>query len=257
MKGKSGNDGENYEKEYTAEEWAAWDEKEQVDDANGSESAQPSSAVAVCPADEWIWEVECWAEPPQVKNPLEDTLEDVSDDLVEEGVEEEQGEEDPVSEMTETATPGSAWEFEAPRPKLNYEGDKPRKPRASNRANQIAAAASEKALDEAWGSDAINTLKWGPVTKVGKATFMTAFGQEVDFHTFNLKELIAYAKKVDFTHLDMPSYVASTLGYIWELWSTWNTDSEEDVAFWLMETCLPQISSCYSFSFFSQTLNYI
>ena len=141
------------------------------------------------PADEWIWEVECWAEPPQVQKEEdevkeEQTEEDSEEDsdyeeeveeeqaeekeeqneeieedaIYEEGVEEEQAEEDAVceegveeeqkgeieeewveeeptgedavSEMTETATPGSAWEYEAPRPKLHHPGDKPRKPKA-------------------------------------------------------------------------------------------------------------------------------
>ena len=227
LKGKPRN---GDEKVYTEEEWAAWEKHESSSGAfHGQEPKHEigqSSSAFQCAADEWIWEVEAFEEPsgPYAPQPFEHAWSD------EEAEEEHDLEQDPVSEITETATPGSPWEYEEPRPKLHHVGDKPRKPRASNRANQRAAAASKetKALDadQARGSDSTNTVKWGPVTKVGKATMMSAFGQQVDFHTLNLKELIDYAKKVDTTSWDLPPYVESTLGYIWELWSTWNTDSE-------------------------------
>ena len=72
-----------------------------------------------------------------------------------------------------------------------------------------------------------------------------AFGQEVDFHTFSLKGLISYVKKEG--RLDggqkIPHYVKSTIDYVSELRTTWNTDDVDDIAYWLMETCVPQACS--------------
>ena len=72
-----------------------------------------------------------------------------------------------------------------------------------------------------------------------------AFGQEVDFHTFSLEDLISYVKKEGplVGGQQVPHYVKSTIDYVFELWSTWNIDEEADISYWLMETCLPQVCS--------------
>ena len=164
-----------------------------------------------------------------------------------------------TSWTTETATPGSPWEHEE-WPKIQWPGEKKRKPRASNRSNKVEDV--KETLDDTrepskarWGSAEI---KWGPVTKIGLATFMQqAFGQEVDFHTFSLKDLILFVKKKSHLDLDgenVPHYVKSTIDYLSELWTTWNTDDADDIAYWLMETCLPQVGSIDSIVFHQPSL---
>ena len=181
--------------------------------------------------------------------------------LHDEAGEGEGGGSDPSSTSwtTETATPGSPWEHEE-WPKIQWPGEKMRKPRASNRSNKVEDV--KETLDDTrepskarWGSAEI---KWGPVTKIGLATFMQqAFGQEVDFHTFSLKDLILFVKKKSHLDLDgenVPHYVKSTIDYLSELWTTWNTDDADDIAYWLMETCLPQVGSIDSIVFHQPSL---
>ena len=183
-----------------------------------------------------------------------------------EGGEEEENANDPVvipetfsdpSYTTETATPGSPWEWEPPRPKQNNPGEKPRKPRASNRkkpsdATKDAASGHQDGGNDgeaqAWvgvvGQSKSDGISWGPLTKYGFATFMHACGQAIDFHDFKLKDLIRFTKDletVDCYVMDSPDYVKATVNYIWDLWTTWNTDSVDDVSYWLMETSVPQI----------------
>ena len=201
-----------------------------------------------CPADEWMADIQA--------------TERLQESYGAEGMEEEVAEHDPITEenevfeeneapeeyegdwMTETATPGSPWEFEPPLPKISHPGDLPRKPRASNRANKRRQEGGADLGDGKVGHLTSDAVKWGPVTKTGAAYFiMQAFGQEIDFHSFSLQDLIHFTKtkndKVLECCKDAPAYVQATVSYILELWSTWNTDSVEDVAFWLMETSYP------------------
>ena len=79
-----------------------------------------------------------------------------------EGGEEEENANDPVvipetfsdpSYTTETATPGSPWEWEPPRPKQNNPGEKPRKPRASNRKKPSDATKDAASGHQDGGND--------------------------------------------------------------------------------------------------------
>ena len=217
--------------------WAPWDNK---------------PVRVPCPADEWMADI-------QATEQVQESFESYGG----EGFEEEVAEHDPTIEekeapadyegdwMTETATPGSAWEYSPPRPKISHPGDLPRKPRASKKAPKKCEEAGADLGDVKVGRLTSDVVKWGPVTKTGAAYFiMQAFGQEIDFHNFSLQDLIHFTKKKNDKVLecckDAPAYVQATVSYILELWSTWNTDSEEDVAYWLMEMSYPHFSAITS-----------
>ncbi len=91
-------------------------------------------------------------------------------------------------------------------------------------------------------------ITWGPISKVAAVHFQqSVFGvQAIDFHSFSLKDLIAYTKKIDYVTLDCckdaPAYVGATIGYIGWLGAEWHVDGLADVAYWLMEATHPKFS---------------
>ena len=147
---------------------------------------------------------------------------------------------------------------------------KPQKTSAAKQAakKRPAASSSGKALmDERFGGDpdeakpwvvetasgSVGTkhdspITWGPISKAAAVHFQqSVFGvQVIDFHSFSLKDLIAYTKKIDYVTLDCckdaPAYVGATIGYIGWLWTEWHVDGLADVAYWLMEQSHPKFS---------------
>lgn len=160
-------------------------------------------------------------------------------------------ENDPSTEATSPWTTDTSWTTET----SIETKEKRRRPRASKQQPSGAAKGAASGCEDrgtgeaqAWvgvvGQSRSDGVSWGPVTKSGFATFMHACGQAIDFHEFNLKELIRFTKDLEIVDCyvkDSPDYVKATVQYIWDLWATWNTDSVEDVAYWLMESSVPQI----------------
>lgn len=222
-----------------------WDEWWSSDDCPAWGPWDNKPVRVPCPADEWMADIEA-TEHLQECHGEEEVPEKDPPIAIEEN---EAPEEYNGDWMTETATPGSAWEYSPPRPKISHPGDLPRKPRASKRAKRQEDGADLG--DGKVGHLTLDAVKWGPVTKTGAAYFiMQAFGQEIDFHDFSLQDLIHFVKTKNDKALecckDAPAYVQATVSYILELWSTWNTDSVEDVAYWLMEASYPHFSAITS-----------
>lgn len=212
--------------------------------------------------------------PPTVETPCDQWLHDqevletmpLKDDECDEC---EGGEEEGLLEADPTVEP--QWDMYATPPEEKQDeqlGGTDHKPKQVIHKRPAAAPSSSKAtMDERFGGDpdeakpwvvemssgSVGTkhdkpITWGPISKVAAVHFQqSVFGvQAIDFHSFSLKDLIAYTKTIDYVALDCckdaPDYVGKTIGYIGWFWAEWHVDGLSDVAYWLMEESHPKLS---------------
>lgn len=209
--------------------------------------------VGETPCDQWLQDQEA--------------LESMNDIPV--GGECEGGEEEGLLESDPTVEPQLDMHATPPEEKQDEKlGGTGHKPKQVIKKRPAAASSSGKApMDEHFGGDpdeakpwvmemssgSVGTkhdkpITWGPISKVAAVHFQqSVFGvQAIDFHSFSLKDLIAYTKTIDYVALDCckdaPGYVGKTIGYIGWLWAEWHVDGLADVAYWLMEESHPKLS---------------
>ena len=78
-------------------------------------------------------------------------------------------------------------------------------------------------------------IQWGPITAQGRATFLAAFGQEVQPINMDFAQLVEYSLSADVSNLpdSIPENVTKTIKYIRELHDTWMVYDFEDIDWWL------------------------
>ena len=120
-----------------------------------------------------------------------------------------------------------------------------------NKEKKLRRAAHLKRMDHepkvgkhayhAWystGGSTNHDIKWGPITKSGRSTFMAFFGQEnpeLDVAGMELHELVDFALSEAPKELpdSIPENIAQSIRYIQELASKWGVYDYEDIDWWL------------------------